>query len=389
MGHHTRYEQRQLATTLRASARTWVDIATTLRAKWPELNARAAMRVAHGWNQSDAANAWNELWPDRPKSDKDVGLWEIRRPGFATLDRLARLYECSVADLVADIGDYRHLDTAGHRPATISVHSTTSEPVGTVIAVPQDERSRGHAQLAGEHDADVQPQAALSASTDFPLPDALAANGRTITPAELDGIEAIELVRRVEATDAGPRTLAAIAHGVDRLCSSYTHIAPADLLTPLRAHQGYVSRLLDGRATLTQRKELMRHAGWLSLLVATACIDLGYDRAAATNFRAARSLADETGDHSLAGWVLETQAWQALSNRHPSRAADLCRAGLDTTAPGTSAHVQLCTQLARVSARLGDTNATHRLVDECTAMADRMSTPEQAEHHFVCDPRRV
>jgi hypothetical protein len=150
-----------------------------------------------------------------------------------------------------------------------------------------------------------------------------------------------------------------------------------------------VSRLLDGRATLTQRKELMRHAGWLSLLVATACIDLGYDRAAATNFGAARGLADETGDHSLAGWVLETQAWQALSNGHPSRAADLCRAGLDTTAPGTSAHVQLCTQLARVSARLGDTNATHRLVDDCTAMADRMSTPEQAEHHFVCDPRRV
>jgi hypothetical protein len=225
MGHYTRYEQRQLATTLRASGRTWVDIATTLRAKWPELNARAAMRVAHGWNQSDAAKAWNELWPDRPKSDKDVGLWEIRRPGFATLDRLARLYECSVADLVADIGDYRHLDTAGRRPATISVHSTASEPVGTVIALPQDERSRGHAQLAGEHDADLPPQAALSASTDFPLPDAPAANGRTITPAELDGIEAIELVRRVEATDAGPRTLAAIAT-VSTGSAAATHTSP-------------------------------------------------------------------------------------------------------------------------------------------------------------------
>jgi hypothetical protein len=118
MGARSRDEQRRVAIALRAEGKTWVEIAATLRSRWPELNARAAMRVAHGWNQSDAADAWNALWPEPTKGDKDIGLWEIRRPGFATLDRLARLYECSVADLIADLGDYRYLDAVNRSRAT-------------------------------------------------------------------------------------------------------------------------------------------------------------------------------------------------------------------------------------------------------------------------------
>lgn len=112
MGRRRRVEQRQHARALRGEGRTWADIAGRLRAVWPELNARAAMRIAHDWNQGQAAQAWSRLWPENPKSEKDIGLWEIRRPGFTTLDRIARIYECSIADLVTDLGDYRHLDPA-------------------------------------------------------------------------------------------------------------------------------------------------------------------------------------------------------------------------------------------------------------------------------------
>jgi len=115
MGSRTRSEQRQLARSLRAGGRSWVEIAYALRSTWPELNVRAAIRIAHDWSQADAAEVWNELWPDHPKSANDIGLWEVRRPGFATFDKLARLYECSVADLVADLGYYGHLDAANRR----------------------------------------------------------------------------------------------------------------------------------------------------------------------------------------------------------------------------------------------------------------------------------
>lgn len=115
MSHKTRATQRQVASGLRSDGKTWVEIAYILQARWPELNSRSAMRVAHAWSQGQAAEAWNRFWPENPKTATEIGLWELRRPGFATLDKLARLYECSVSDLVADLGDYRHRDPAHGR----------------------------------------------------------------------------------------------------------------------------------------------------------------------------------------------------------------------------------------------------------------------------------
>jgi transcriptional regulator with XRE-family HTH domain len=210
----------------------------------------------------------------------------------------------------------------------------------------------------------------------------------TAAPLDIDGIDAIELIRRTEATDLGTATLEAIVRAVEGLGSSYTHMVPADFLASLRTYKNYVMRLLDGRATLAQRRELMRQAGWLSLLVATAAIDVGYDRAAAANFGAAHTMANETGDDELAAWTFETEAWQALSAGRLSQASDLCRAGLDVAPPGTSAYAQLCTQAARAAARAGDRRRTRHMVDVSLAVADRLPTPSQ-ENHFTVDKRRV
>lgn len=382
MGRHARTEQRRVAKTLRAEGQTWVEIADVLRTRWPDLNPRAAMRAAHGWNQSDAAEAWNRLWPDPPKTDKDIGLWELRRPGFATLERLAQLYACSVADLVADVGDYRHLDETNESELATHGHETEPDREGTAaVSFPP------LAPASGEPGSDGWLEAAPSLVPQ--VPPLGAAEGWAEATSDANGLEAIELLRRVEASDTGPATLATIGSGIDQLCRTYTSIAPSTLVASLRTFQGYLSRLLDGRATLAHRRELMRHAGWLSLLTATADIDLGYERAAAANFHLSHRLAAETGDLSLAAWVFETQAWHSLSSGDASRAAELCRAGLDHAPPGTSAYVQLYTQSARVAARLGDARSTYRLVDECIAVVDKLLPSEQAEHHFVCDARRA
>jgi predicted kinase len=109
-----RREQARLAADRRAEGKTWVEIAETLAARWA-LKPRAALRIAHGWSQGRAAEEWNRRWPDDLKTFKNFSYWETwpdsgYAPSLLVLRKLARLYECRVADLVADLGDFRHLD---------------------------------------------------------------------------------------------------------------------------------------------------------------------------------------------------------------------------------------------------------------------------------------
>lgn len=108
-------EQRQLVAALRAQQRTWAEIATVLARRFG-VNLRAALRMVHGWSQQDAADRWNERWPNDPKTFKNFSYWEQwpapsgHAPSLGVLARLAELYECSLADLVADCADFRHRD---------------------------------------------------------------------------------------------------------------------------------------------------------------------------------------------------------------------------------------------------------------------------------------
>jgi hypothetical protein len=211
----------------------------------------------------------------------------------------------------------------------------------------------------------------------------------TVQPPDLDDLEAIELIRRVEASDTSPATLDALEQGTDRLCRAYTSTEPMELLRPLRAYRGYVIRLLDGRATLAQRRELVVLGGWLSLLTAICDIDLQRYRTAAANLDAVRTMATESGHSLLTAWLLETKGWQALTQGDPTHAVRLCEAGLDLVVPDTSVFVQLSMNQARASARLADSKETLRLLDQAAAALDRMPPPEHPEHHFTFDPRKL
>jgi hypothetical protein len=109
-------EQRALATRLRADGLSWAQVAVELRTRWG-LNARQVLRIARGLSQPQVAAEWTRRWPDDPKTDKNVSTWECwpasgHMPSLVVLDRLARIYRCSVADLVADFDDYG-VDTGG------------------------------------------------------------------------------------------------------------------------------------------------------------------------------------------------------------------------------------------------------------------------------------
>lgn len=117
MGHSSsrRTELLETAARLRRAGRTFVEIAEVLRCQFG-LNARVAFRMAHGWSQGDAASEWTRLWPDDRKIAKVFSYWEQwpavtgHAPSLEVVERLARLYQCSVSDLLADLGSYRCLD---------------------------------------------------------------------------------------------------------------------------------------------------------------------------------------------------------------------------------------------------------------------------------------
>lgn len=111
-----REERRDLARVARRQGKTWVAIADRLRAQWPDLTPRAALRMAHCWTQQDVADAWSRRFDGRAPEGKEISRWEVWpgtsgvRPSLDTLDKLAQLYECSISDLLTDISDYRDRD---------------------------------------------------------------------------------------------------------------------------------------------------------------------------------------------------------------------------------------------------------------------------------------
>jgi hypothetical protein len=154
-----RYEQLALARALRDEGKPWHEVAALLRREYG-MNARLAMRLAHGWGQADAAEAWNRRWPDEPKTFKNFSYWENwpgdtgYMPSLATLDRLAQLYECGVADLLTGWGEYRALDQHNESEPAAADHSETLAWKVSNLELP--ELTRAIAQWAGTADSNDQ-----------------------------------------------------------------------------------------------------------------------------------------------------------------------------------------------------------------------------------------
>lgn len=203
----------------------------------------------------------------------------------------------------------------------------------------------------------------------------------------VSGMDTVDIVARLRASDVDTATLDALRITTDRLCCEYAYMPAEQLLIEGRAWLGRVANLQHQRLTLSQHREVIALAGQLALLVGCVEYDSGFGTAAEATRRAALGLGSEAYHLGVQGWAHEMRAWFALTTgdfRGVIAAAD---AGI-AVAPGESVSVQLYAQKAKAWARIGDRQQTEVALDAGRQLLEGLPYPENIENHFQVDPAK-
>ncbi|MEU6254311.1 XRE family transcriptional regulator [Streptomyces sp. NPDC047043] len=204
---------------------------------------------------------------------------------------------------------------------------------------------------------------------------------------DVSGMDTVEIVARLRASDVDEATLDALRITVDRLCTEYAYMPGDQLLVEGRAWLNRVVSMQHQRLTLGQHRDVLTLAGMLTLLVGCVEYDSGgptRTHAEATR-QAALSIGREVGHAGIQGWAHEMRAWFALTTGDMRGVISAADAGL-SVAPNESVAVQLLAQKAKAWARLGDRRQTEVALDAGRTLLESMPYPENVQNHFVVDP---
>ncbi|SEN72690.1 helix-turn-helix domain-containing protein [Nonomuraea pusilla] len=202
--------------------------------------------------------------------------------------------------------------------------------------------------------------------------------------AEADLYGTMELAQQLQASDVGTGTLEALAEAVDLLCRAYPVVSVATLRDRTQKRLAQINRLLSGRLTLDQHRELLVITGWLTALLGCVHYDLGEREEAETARRAAFEMGRQVSHGELMGWAHEMSAWFALVEGRFEDVVTAARMG-QAVAGQTSAMVQLTLQEARGLARIGDRREADRALTRGAEALSRLPIPDNPDHHFVFD----
>jgi len=408
-----RHERAELAARLRAQGLTWAQIATAFRGQYG-VNARVAPRLARGWSQREVADRWTARWPDDPKTFKHISYWEQwpaptgYEPGLRALSNLACLYECAVADLLADVGDYReasysgaHLEAGGppnhalRRPARADAIAVTgpisaagTEQPGTrwpenrpaeigdlrqLTAWPKELAALGHL-MPSQLDSLVpgsaggtflaarsEPVVASWPQPSAPLPPGLG-RGVPVASHDLDVARGVlGLFRQLDHV-----------HGSGSFVRHLTAYLDTEL-AGLLARPAIGSSIVSARSRLAA--EFLELAGYQA-------VDAGRNGAAQGFYQRAVTAACMSGDTAYGGYLVGVNlAHLALHAGHPDSAliwAMKAETGLGTAAsPATRAAVTAVS--ARALARMGQEKAATAALLACERLLDTASPGDEPE----------
>lgn len=240
--------------------------------------------------------------------------------------------------------------------------------------------------VAKRLDEALQAGGALVALVQAPALAAPPPPGKAPTDAEL---EAIELVRRIEASDVSDGTLCRLEEAADRMAMSYAATPPEELLPQVRRHLSYVTGLIDVKMTIAGHRRLLAVGGWLALLAATLHIDLRQRAAAEAWLATADQMAAHAGHDEIRAWCLETQAWDVLTDGRYPEALALSKQAQAMAPAGGSALIQATAQEGRAWARMGNATETRDALERVARFVSNLPTPEHPEHHYRYDPAKA
>ncbi|MGV9560915.1 tetratricopeptide repeat protein [Streptomyces sp. NPDC003480] len=205
--------------------------------------------------------------------------------------------------------------------------------------------------------------------------------------AAVSGMETLDIISRMQASDVDNATLDALRITADRLCSEYPYLPSEQLAMEGREWLRRVAGLQGQRLTLAQHREVLTISAWLALLVGCVEYDMGDRAAAESTRRAVLSLANEADNTEVAGWAHEMRAWFALTTGDYHGIVAAAQAGTEI-APNHGVAVQLAAHEAKGWARIGDRRKTEVALDRGRKLLEGMPYPENLDHHFVVDPAK-
>jgi tetratricopeptide (TPR) repeat protein/transcriptional regulator with XRE-family HTH domain len=290
-----------------------------------------AHRLARGWTRPQAveeilATYDADGWP-RPKlTPQRLCAWEHNprvRPGEEYLDRLCRVYQTR-ADQLGYGHDYTPPAASptgtksNGQQAVPATGSAGDHPdpayAGTPTALP--------AVVAGEHsgaDREAQSDSAEAATNRSQFLQRLGASSMAVL-LDRAAKESAHLSQRLEESNTGPATIEHLQLRVAGFVHSWEHTSSEQMFAEVLDQRRQVAALLKGRQPLTQRCQLHRIAGQLTVLLAGCSFDLGKYPATYAHCLTAEQLARETGDDALLACVRVWQSTAALWDGDPRMA---------------------------------------------------------------------
>ncbi|MFE6520910.1 XRE family transcriptional regulator [Streptomyces sp. NPDC057794] len=202
---------------------------------------------------------------------------------------------------------------------------------------------------------------------------------------QVSGMDTVEIIARLRASDVDAATLDALRITADRLCCEYAYMPADQLLVEGKAWLARVVGLQHQRVSLAQHREIISLAGKLALLVGCVEYDSGRPRDAEATRQAALMLGQESGELSVQGWAHEMRAWFSLTRGDYRGVIEAADAGI-AVAPNESVAAQLYAQQAKAWARLGDRSQTEVALDKGRQLLERLPYPDNIDDHFVVDP---
>ncbi|MGH4014899.1 MAG: hypothetical protein ACRDSL_13465 [Pseudonocardiaceae bacterium] len=329
---------------------------------------RQAYRLAHGWNQTEAAERYNQLVQARgpehsgrdtmsPSRVSEYERWPdaARKPSVYALATFAELYGTTIG-LLIDATDIEQLSpterSAVLGPVT-SARPDAGRPSAVVImdsgADPAGSQRRRRAAV-------LEPDAGFStAEVCVEVAD-----------------QSLEAAAMADTANIGDTSLAALHRSADEIARLYERAAPLPLFRRTVGLRNRVLDLLEGRQHVNQTRELYAAASKLCALLAWMSGDFAQHSAALAQGDAAWVFAEQADQHAVRALARITQAKTAYWAGQFDASASYAHDGL-RYASGSNA-VLLSSLEARAGARLGDVDRAGEALRRATNERDKSGT---------------